>query len=209
MKGTENMKLLGSIDDNATLIGDFFPPHLLQQIHDYDFPHMSKKIQKKRMSSILWDKGLYLDKEGTKTVKDVKILDLYQYAKHNNKITEDIRDNFFKRIGEYILTCPHLPIQQNNILFMMSFYEYKKWSGINWHYDGDWTLNLSVYIHKEWDANGGGETLIETKGGYPLAVSPQPNLLLGIKNGVLHKVSAVLGNNSRQVLQARIRFLNP
>jgi len=87
-----------------------------------------------------------------------------------------------------------------------AYYEYEKHAGINWHDDGDYTLNYSFYIHPEWDNNWGGETLINTGRGLPLAVTPEPNSLIVIKNKIKHKVCSVTGPKKRKVLQVRGTF---
>ena len=64
-------------------------------------------------------------------------------------------------------------------------------------------LTYSFYIHKEWDRNWGGETLIDTNRGLPLSVTPNSNSLVAIKNGILHKVCCISGPKKRKVLQLR------
>ncbi len=83
------------------------------------------------------------------------------------------------------------------------YYEYDKFSGINWHDDGKYTLNYSFYIHPTWDKDWGGETLIDTGRGLPLACIPYSNTLLTIKNKIPHRVCAVTGPIKRKVLQIR------
>jgi hypothetical protein len=53
------------------------------------------------------------------------------------------------------------------------------------------------------DSDWGGETLIDTNRGLPLASIPKPNSLLAIKNGVKHRVCAVTGPVERPALQIR------
>jgi Rps23 Pro-64 3,4-dihydroxylase Tpa1-like proline 4-hydroxylase len=66
-----------------------------------------------------------------------------------------------------------------------------------------YTLNYSFYIHDNWKDDWGGETLIDTGRGLPLASYPLSNTLLAIKNNILHKVCPVTGPVKRKVLQVR------
>mgnify|MGYP001486074443 CR=1 FL=1 len=111
-------------------------------------------------------------------------------------------DKTFEQFFKILFNCPFIPFQENSKI-MLSYYEYEKFSGINWHDDGKYTLNYSFYIHDDWDNNWGGETLIDTKRGLPLVSYPYPNTLLAIKNGIQHKVCPVTGPIKRKVLQVR------
>ena len=111
-------------------------------------------------------------------------------------------DKIFKEVLDVVKKCEFMPFKTNSTVHL-SYYKYNKYAGINWHNDGNYTLNYSLYIHKEWDRNWGGETLIDTGRGLPLSVYSKPNSLVAIKNNVMHKVCAITGPKERKVLQLR------
>ncbi len=114
----------------------------------------------------------------------------------------------FEEIYTVIKNCEYMPslYEQKHILFI-SYYEYSKNSGINWHSDNEHTLNMSIYIHEKWDQDWGGETFIDTGRGLPLVVMPAPNNCFVVKNGIPHKVCPIIVSEKRKVLQVRIKFL--
>ena len=104
------------------------------------------------------------------------------------------------------ITMKKVKLIDENLAFLTKGEYSSVKAGINWHDDYKYTLNYSLYIHKEWDRDWGGETLIDTNRGLPLCVTPKPNSLVAIKNNVKHKVCAVTGPKERRVLQIRGLF---
>jgi|TARA_E500000318_G_scaffold64339_1_gene59462 Rps23 Pro-64 3,4-dihydroxylase Tpa1-like proline 4-hydroxylase len=185
------MYLKANIDDCAIIINDFLSDKLFKKIKHYNYKHNYS-------SHSDWEKGLYLDKNNFKTMKNVNVQENIAVFE-NGKIEAD---KTFEQFFKILFNCPFIPFQENSKI-MLSYYEYEKFSGINWHDDGKYTLNYSFYIHDDWDNNWGGETLIDTKRGLPLVSYPYPNTLLAIKNGIQHKVCPVTGPIKRKVLQVR------
>ena len=64
-------------------------------------------------------------------------------------------------------------------------------------------VTFIFFCNHVWENEWGGETLIDTGRGLPLSVYSQPNSLVAIKNGIMHKVCAVTGPKKRKVLQIR------
>lgn len=186
------MYVFANIDDCALIVNDFLPLDLFKKIVNFNYNVTSD-------SHLKWDKDLYKDNQKTVTMKNVKFSDvLGSIEKEKIKVVDPIFEDFLKTI----IQCPFIPYQkQSNI--KCCYYEYDKFSGINWHNDGDYTLNYSFYIHDEWNENWGGETIINTGRGLPLLTKPTPNSLMTIKNGIEHKVSSIIGPKKRKVLQVR------
>tara|TARA_R100000742_G_C4272808_1_gene92139 strand:+ start:919 stop:1494 length:576 start_codon:yes stop_codon:yes gene_type:complete len=186
------MYVYANIDDCALIINDFLPPELFNKISTYNYKtNLSSHDQ--------WDETLYKDKEKNITMK--KVMQVNNLSKiENNKISAI--DPIFEEVFKVLINCSFLPYQKN-MKIVLNYYEYYKFSGINWHYDGKYTLNYSFYLHENWDHNWGGETLIDTERGLPLASYPYPNTLLVIKNNIQHKVCPVTGPIKRKVLQFR------
>jgi|TARA_R100001460_G_scaffold51796_1_gene90619 Rps23 Pro-64 3,4-dihydroxylase Tpa1-like proline 4-hydroxylase len=184
--------IFANIDDCALIVNDFLPLDLFKKIVNFNYNVTSD-------SHLKWDKDLYKDNQKTITMKNVKFSDvLGSIEKEKIKAVDPIFEDFLKTI----IQCPFIPYQkQSNI--KCSYYEYDKFSGINWHNDGEYTLNYSFYIHDEWNENWGGETIINTGRGLPLLTKPTPNSLMTIKNGIEHKVSSIIGPKKRKVLQVR------
>jgi len=185
------MYLKANIDDCAIIINDFLSDELFKKIKNYNYKHNYS-------SHSYWKKGLYLDKNNFKTMKNVNVQENIAVFENGKIEADKIFEQFFK----ILFNCPFIPFQENSKI-MLSYYEYEKFSGINWHDDGKYTLNYSFYIHDNWDDNWGGETLINTKRGLPLVSYPYSNTLLAIKNGIKHKVCPVTGPIKRKVLQVR------
>ena len=189
------MNIFANIDDCALIINDFLPLNLFKKIVNFKYSASSNSHSK-------WKNSLFKDNQETITMKEVKFSnDLGCIKKQEIKAVDPIFKDFLKTIAE----CPFIPFQKTTML-ACHYYEYDKFSGLNWHNDGDFSLNYSFYIHDEWNENWGGETLIDTKRGLPLSSSPKPNSLLAIKNGVSHKVNCVVGPKKRKVLQVRGTF---
>lgn len=186
------MYIKANIDDCALIINDFLPNKLFEKIKNYNYEHDSSSYS-------YWSKGLYSDKNNFTTMKKVNVQQNIAVVK-NGKIESE--EDIFKEFLEILINCPFIPFQINSQI-RISYYEYEKFSGINWHDDGQHTLNYSFYIHDNWDKDWGGETLIDTGRGLPLASYPIPNTLLAIKNNILHKVCPVTGPKKRKVLQVR------
>ena len=192
------MYIFANIDDSALIINDFLPLNLFKKIVNFKYDIVALN------SHLEWQKNLFKDNKKNITMKEVKFSDeLASIEKQEIKAIDPIFKDFLKTIVE----CPFIPFQEKSI-FECYYYEYDKFSGINWHDDGNYTLNYSFYIHDEWNKNWGGETLINTGRGLPLSSSPKPNSLLIIKNNVLHKVNCVVGPKKRKVLQLRGIFYN-
>jgi|TARA_R100001460_G_scaffold19937_1_gene41282 Rps23 Pro-64 3,4-dihydroxylase Tpa1-like proline 4-hydroxylase len=185
------MYLKANIDDCALIINDFLPNELFKKIKNYNYKHNYSSHDD-------WEKGLYLDKDNFKTMRNINVQEKIAVFE-NEKIKGD---EIFQQFFRILLNCPYIPFQTNSKI-TLSYYEYEKFSGINWHDDGKYTLNYSFYIHESWDNNWGGETLIDTERGLPLASYPYPNTLLAIKNNIQHKVCPVTGPIKRKVLQIR------
>ena len=186
------MHIFANVDDCALIINDFLPLNLFKKIVNF-------KYDAALNSHSEWDKDLFKDNQKTITMKEVK------FSNHLGSIEKqeiNAVDPIFKDFLKTVIECPFIPFQEKSSL-VCSYYEYDKFSGINWHNDSNYTLNYSFYIHDEWNENWGGETLINTGRGLPLSSIPNPNSLLAIKNNVLHKVNCVTGPKKRKVLQVR------
>jgi len=193
------MYICANIDDCAILINDFLPDDLFKQIGNIQFAY-----EKHLNSHKTWDENLYKDENNSTTMNSVEhTKSIATITKGNIETDIDVLNNFCK----ILIDCPFIPYQKNSSI-SVARYEYDKFSGINWHDDGIYTLNYSFYIHNKWDKNWGGETLIDTNRGLPLVVYPYPNTLLAIKNNIQHKVCPVTGPVKRKVLQVRGTFLN-
>jgi hypothetical protein len=198
------MQLL-NIDDKALIIRDFLPEDILHQVRSYKY----SKLEKSSESDEPWSPGLYsyvIDKDGItnkRNIEDVKIVNLINTQK------KLLLDPLFTKVQKLILEHPAIPtLKEKKYDFVACYYQYEKNSGINWHDDCIYNLNFSLYIHDNWDANWGGETLIDTGRGLPLVSTPWPNTLLCIKEKVKHKVCAVTTDVERRVLQCRYNFKN-
>jgi len=189
------MHIKANIDDCALIIQDFLPNELFKKIKKYNYKHDSN-------SHDAWQKSLYLDKNNFTTMKSVNLQEKIAFIE-NGKIKS--KDDIFKEFLEVLINCSFIPFQTNSQI-IISYYEYEKFSGINWHEDGQYTLNYSFYIHDKWNEDWGGETLIDTDRGLPLCCYPEPNSLLTIKSGIKHKVCPVTGPIKRKVLQIRGMF---
>ena len=146
-----------------------------------------------------WESNLYLDEKDNVTMTEVNTINNLASLSKGKFVYENI---IFKEVLDTVKKCEFMPFKDNSSIHV-SYYKYNKYAGINWHNDGNYTLNYSLYIHKEWNRNWGGETLIDTERGLPLSVYSQPNSLVAIKNGIMHKVCAVTGPKKRKVLQIR------
>ena len=186
------MYIKANIDDCALLINDFLPKNLFKKISSFNY---SVDLD----SHNQWEKNLFKDKNNFVTMKNIKFIKKLATI-YKGKIESDI--GIFKKFSQTLIDCPFIPYQVNSNIDI-SYYEYDKFAGINWHNDGKYTLNYSFYIHDNWDDNWGGETLINTGRGLPLVCVPHPNTLLTIKNKISHKVCPVTGPVKRKVLQIR------
>ena len=192
------MKVFANIDDQAIVIEDFLPEDLFKKVSNFDYE--SDKFRK-RTSFDDWDKELYLDSFKNVTMKKVKLIDENLAYLRKGEYSY-VKDDMFKDVLQTVVECPFMPFIENSTI-NVTYYKYEKYAGINWHDDHVYTLNYSLYIHKEWDRDWGGETLIDTNRGLPLCVTPRPNSLVAIKNNIQHKVCAVTGPEERRVLQIR------
>tara|TARA_R100001163_G_scaffold17449_2_gene15627 strand:- start:151 stop:723 length:573 start_codon:yes stop_codon:yes gene_type:complete len=181
-----------NIDDKALIIRNFLPENLLKKVRNFKYNNFVDS------SNHGFTKGLYETRD-KRTVEDLKVSSVLDT---NLKI---LVDPFFEDIKKFILEHPSLPCsEETSKTFSITYYEYPKNSGLNWHDDYNHTLSFSIYIHEDWDENWGGETLIDTGRGLPLASIPYPNTLLCIKNNILHKVCAITSEDAvRKVLQCR------
>ena len=191
------MYIKANIDDCALLINDFLPKNLFKKISSFNY---SVDLD----SHNQWEKNLFKDKNNFVTMKNIKQSKILATI-NKGKIESDI--DIFKKFSQTLIDCPFIPYQINSGMHI-SYYEYDKFAGINWHNDGKYTLNYSFYIHDNWDDNWGGETLINTGRGLPLVCVPHPNTLLTIKNKISHKVCPVTGPVKRKVLQIRGVFIS-
>mgnify|MGYP003132031340 FL=1 len=188
-----------NIDNKALIIDNFLPEEFFIKLLKKEFLNIT--INK------TWDKALF-EKDNKPLLQRVKSeLELYNYFHLSTQKKETVKDPLFKKLFEYVLNCSHFPLRKDNIEFSMEYYEYNKNAGINWHTDGDYSLNFSLYIHKKWDKDWGGETLIDTERGLPLASIPYSNRIVCIKNNVWHKVCPINVDVPRRVIQMRARFL--
>ena len=192
------MSQLLNIDDKALIIKDFLPAELFKKINKFDFSKYNKKLSKKS-----WQKSLFTDPYNNDTQENVETTSEI-YIKNLSK--EKCDDHLFKDIADLVFLNPHIPTNREKIGLAISYYEYKKYAGINWHKDESHTLNFSLYIHDLWDKNWGGETLIDTGRGLPLVSYPYPNTIVIIKNNIPHRVCPVIVDKKRKVLQGRIRY---
>ena len=188
------MYIKANIDDCALIINEFLPDELFKKIKNYDY-----KLDKKNASYSHWDEYLFKDDKQNTTMEEVKISNVVSVIEKGEIQTDE---NIFKEFSQILIDCPFIPYQTNSSIHI-NYYEYDKFSGINWHDDGSYTLNYSFYINDDWDENWGGETLINTGRGLPLVSYPYSNSLLAIKNGVAHKVCPVTGPKKRRALQIR------
>jgi Rps23 Pro-64 3,4-dihydroxylase Tpa1-like proline 4-hydroxylase len=189
------MYIKANIDDCAVIINDFLPDDLFKKISNFNY--ISNYDSHKE-----WEKNLHVDKNNFKTMKQINFGEELAVIEKNNI---KAKDKIFEDLCQILIDCPFIPFQSNSHMNVL-YYEYNKFSGLNWHGDGPYTLNYSFYIHDTWDDNWGGETLINTGRGLPLASYPVPNTLLVIKNNILHKVCPVTGPVKRKVLQIRSVF---
>tara|TARA_R100001510_G_scaffold51316_1_gene51044 strand:- start:987 stop:1580 length:594 start_codon:yes stop_codon:yes gene_type:complete len=196
------MILYANIDDKSLIINEVLPIDLFKKVSHYNYKNIKNK--KINISHEDWENSLYKDNYKNTTMQQVKTVNYL--ANYKNGEYEYI-DKIFKDVLDIIICCEWLPFQKNSSL-SLSYYEYDKYAGINWHDDGNQSLNYSLYIHDEWDKNWGGETLIDTGRGLPLCVSPVTNSMVTIKSKVPHKVCAVTGPKKRKVLQIRGIFFN-
>jgi Rps23 Pro-64 3,4-dihydroxylase Tpa1-like proline 4-hydroxylase len=196
------MILYANVDDLALIINEVLPQDLFKKVSSFNYEKIKNK--KRHTNHEDWQETLHKDNYSNKTMEQVRTVD--SVATYNNE-KYDYVDKIFKDVLDIIINCEWLPFQKNSSL-SLSYYEYDKYAGINWHDDTSHTLNYSLYIHEEWNKNWGGETLIDTGRGLPLCASPVSNSLLVIKNNVHHKVCAVTGSKKRKVLQLRGIFYN-
>ena len=196
------MILYANVDDLALIINEVLPQDLFKKVSSFNYENIKNK--KRHTNHEDWQETLHKDNYSNKTMEQVRTVD--SVATYNNEKYEYV-DKIFKDVLDIIINCEWLPYQKNSSL-SLSYYEYDKYAGINWHDDTSHTLNYSLYIHDEWNKNWGGETLIDTGRGLPLCASPVSNSLLVIKNNVPHKVCAVTGSKKRKVLQLRGIFYN-
>lgn len=186
------MHISANIDDCALIIDDFLPITLFTTISNFNFVTEKSSFDN-------WDNNLFKDQDKNLTVTEVKQSNVFAEIEAGKiKTSYSMLEDFLN----ILIECPFIPYRKNSYI-SVCYYEYKKYSGINWHNDGDYTLNYSFYIHDKWDVNWGGETLIDTGRGLPLASPPKPNSLLVIKNEIQHKVNCVTGPKKRRVLQVR------
>ena len=188
------VKIYANIDDSALIIKDFLPNNLFKKVANFDYDQYDKNQSYKN-----WENNLFLDESKNVTMKKVTTVDLLSSL---DKGKYEYKNIIFKDVLDVVKNCQFIPFKDNSSL-NISFYEYDKYAGINWHDDNGYTLNYSLYIHEDWDRNWGGETLIDTGRGLPLSVYSQPNALVAIKNNIEHKVCAVTGPKKRRVLQIR------
>tara|TARA_R100001510_G_scaffold38920_1_gene35330 strand:+ start:215 stop:799 length:585 start_codon:yes stop_codon:yes gene_type:complete len=194
------MQLL-NIDDKALIIRDFLPNNILEQVRSYKYTKLKKSSELDQP----WDPALYSENKITnkRNLQDVKTVNLIDTKKNY------VLNPLFTKIEELILEHSAIPtFKEKEYDFSACYYQYEKNSGINWHDDNVFALNFSLYIHDNWNPDWGGETLIDTGRGLPLASTPFPNTLLCIKENVMHKVCAVTSDVQRKVLQCRYNFKN-
>ena len=197
------MKIKANIDDKALVIEDFLEETFFKKLQNFNFNDCGATVSKNK-----WTEELLKDDYKNKIMQTVKSVDLFDI--HNNITNTKLNTkdfNFFKSFLELILNCSFLPSSSKKISVAVAYYEYPKFSGINWHSDEGYTLNHSFYFHDKWNKNWGGETFIDSGRGLPLVTLPLSNHLLTIKSGVLHKVSSIVGPFPRKVLQVRCTFL--
>jgi hypothetical protein len=188
------MHISANIDDCAIIIDNFLEKNIFKKISNFNYQDV--KIFGFYKSA---DKYLFLQ-DKVKTMEEVVDSDvLVEYSK--GKFTTSY-DKIFEDVIKVLIECPFLPFKENSTT-TLAYYRYPKFSGINWHDDGIYSLNYSLYVMDEWHPDWGGETLIDTNRGLPLASIPKPNSLLAIKNGVKHRVCAVTGPVERRALQIR------
>jgi|TARA_Y100000114_G_scaffold98644_1_gene91824 Rps23 Pro-64 3,4-dihydroxylase Tpa1-like proline 4-hydroxylase len=196
------MILYANIDDLALIIHEVLPKELFEEVSAFNYANIKNK--ERELSHKNWQEMLHIDGYGNRTMQKVETVNII--ARYENG-DYDYVDPIFKKVLDIVINCPWIPSKKNARL-LLSYYEYNKYAGINWHEDADFTLNHSLYIHKEWDKNWGGETLIDTGRGLPLCTFPVSNSMVTIKNDVPHRVCAVTGPYKRKVLQFRGVFYN-
>jgi len=179
-----------NIDDKALIIRNFLPKDILNKVRNFNFTDFTDST---KLEENPWGESLYSARK-KRNVKDVKI--------------SSVKIDMLEEVENLIIENSHIPTRKEKYSFGMAFFVYEKNSGINWHNDNAYDLNFSIYIHDDWDSNWGGETLIDTERGLPLASIPYPNTLLCIKRDVKHKVCAVTSDVQRKVLQCRYNFIN-
>jgi|TARA_R100000995_G_scaffold53120_2_gene25851 Rps23 Pro-64 3,4-dihydroxylase Tpa1-like proline 4-hydroxylase len=192
------MHISANIDDCAIIIENFLEDNYFKKVSNFNFSNLDLTNSHEN-----WEKNLFKENNQTTMNEVIQTKDhILEYEK--GKLKKCI-DPLFEEIIQTLINCSFIPYQFNSSI-TFSYYEYNKFSGINWHNDGHYTLSYSFYIMDEWLPNWGGETLIDTKRGMPLASTPKPNSILAIKNGILHKVCPVTGPKKRKVLQIRNTF---
>jgi|TARA_R100001460_G_scaffold44062_1_gene80614 Rps23 Pro-64 3,4-dihydroxylase Tpa1-like proline 4-hydroxylase len=193
------MHVIANIDDCAISIGEFLDREYFQKISNFNFSNLDLKNSHED-----WDKNLF--KQDNKITMNKVIQTKSNILEYEKGELKKCIDPLFEKLIQILKDCPFIPYQFNSLI-NFNYYEYDKFSGINWHDDGNYTLNYSFYIHDSWNNNWGGETLIDTGRGLPLATYPYPNSLLAVKNNIQHKVCPVTGPVKRKVLQIRGIFL--
>lgn len=193
------MHVIANIDDCAILIGEFLNREYFQKISNFNFSNLDLKNSHED-----WDKNLF--KQNNEITMNKVIQTKSHILEYEKGELKKCIDPLFEKLIQVLIDCPFIPYEFNSLI-NFNYYEYDKFSGINWHDDGNYTLNYSFYIHDSWSNNWGGETLVDTGRGLPLVTYPYPNSLLAIKNNIQHKVCPVTGPVKRKVLQIRGVFL--
>ena len=139
------MYVAANIDNLAIIINEFLPLDLFKKISEFNYKTNFNSHKD-------WEKNLFKDELDNITMKEV--ISSYNIASIRKKEIKS-EDPIFEEFLKILISCPFIPYKENSSI-KISYYEYQKFSGINWHNDGNYTLNYSFYIHEEWDQNWGG-----------------------------------------------------
>ena len=134
------MILYANVDDLALIIKEVLPKNLFEKVSSYNYENIKNK--KRHVSHEDWQETFHKDNYKVKTMEQVKTI--YSVAEYDNQKYQYV-DKIFKDVLDIIMNCEWLPFQKNSML-TLSYYEYDKYAGINWHDDTSHTLKYSLYI---------------------------------------------------------------
>ena len=179
------MILYANVDDLALIINDVLPKDLFQKVSSYDYENI--KNRKRNVNHKDWQETLHKDDYKNKTMEQVRTVDSIA-TYHKEKY--DFVDVIFKDVLDIIINCEWLPFQKNSSL-SLSYYEYYKYAGINWHDDHGWKYGATFYINHKWQKQWGGEFMFTDDNGHGW-IPPVGNSLVIIKAPLEHKVNPIL-----------------
>jgi len=154
------------------IIDNFLDDKLYNDL--YDLAISTKPV---RESRDFWTAGLYKE-SGVEQKNSVKISSGFVNLNDDNP-------ECIKKFQEYIKMYM-LPIYKDSYKITSMFYNWNE-SNIFWHDDGSHRYGITYYLNKEWEADWGGELLLQDS----TFVQPKPNRIIFIKAPYNHKTSLV------------------